>query len=178
MDINEEAFEIFLQRLEPKLSDSKARYKNLRLKMTRFFEWKRCQDAEDLADETINRTMSFLILGKEIHAENPYSYIYGVANNIYKEYVRKQIKREKLIRDLPDRLAPAEDLQDCRIQCLQKLPPEKLKLLNQYYLNVEERDALPSELGLTVNALRLQIHRLKKELKLCHEECRKKLLEN
>lgn len=175
MNINEDIFNKLLARLEPTLPTSEARYKQLRLKMIKYFDWKRCEDAEGLADETIVRTAKSLMAGKEILADNPYFYIYAVAKNIYKEYVRKQIKREKLLDDLLDPTPLAETSQDCSGECLQKLSPDKLNLLRQYYLNIKDREALAQELNISLNALRLQVHRLKKELRDCYEKCRKKI---
>lgn len=171
-----EAFDKLLIRLEPKLPNSEARYQHLRFKMVRFFEWKHCKDAEELADETIARTVSQLVSGKQILADNPYSYIYGVAKNVFREYVRNQIKIETLRKDLPEQFDEPENFEDCRSRCLQELSTEKLKLLQRYYLNPQDREALARELNITINALRLQVHRLKGELRGCHHRCRRKLL--
>ncbi len=173
MDINDESFERLLQRLEPDLRDSKARYDHLRFKMMKFFWWKRCEDPEGLADETISRIVKHLIAGTEIR--EPYPFIYGIAINVYREYVKEQIKKESLIQQAPDESAPTESLQDCRTHCLQKLSPDSLELLERYYLKTEDRESLARQLNLTLNALRLQIHRLKKELRTCYAECRRKL---
>jgi len=175
MDINQETFDKLLSHLEPDLPNSEARYKQLRLKMTKFFEWRHCNDSEELADETITRVVNQLAAGKEILAENPYAYFYGVAKNVYREFVRRQINKEKILDNLPEQTAPSQDWQDCRDQCLQKLPADKLELLQHYYLNIKGREALAQQLNLTLNALRLKVHRLKKELRTCYEDCRKKI---
>ncbi len=177
MDIRDKVFDNLLFRLEPNLPDSAARYKLFRSKMVKFFEWKHCEDADGLADETITRTLNHLSAGKEILAENPYIYIYGIAKNVYREYVRKQIRKEGLVRKLKELPGLAEEeAQDCRAHCLEKLPPDKLELLKRYYLYPEDRETLAAELGMTLNALRLQVHRLKKELKECQEDCLRKIL--
>lgn len=175
MDINEDIFNKLLARLEPNFSDSEARYKHLRLKMIKYFDWRHCEDAEGLADETIVRTVNSLMMGKEILADNPYIYLYAVAKNIYREYVRKQIKQENLLVDLLELPVHAESYQDCSVECLQQLPSDKLKLLQQYYLDAKSRDALAQDLNVSLNALRLQVHRLKKELRECYRQCRKKI---
>lgn len=176
MDIdNEEVFNKLLARLEPDLIDSTARYKQLRLKMIKFFQWRRCSDAEMLADETIARTVKNIIGGDEIQAEDPYVYIRVVAINVYKEYVRKEIKARTLFANLPQPTAESQAPEDCRIQCLLKLPPDKLKLLQEYFLDQKSSKQLAEELETTINGLRLQIYRLKKSLESCYEDCIEKL---
>jgi RNA polymerase sigma factor (sigma-70 family) len=175
MNVNDDIFNKLLARLEPNLPTTEARYKQLRLKMTKYFEWKHCEDAEGLADEAIARTVNSLMGGKEILADNPYFYIYAVARNIYKEQVRKQIKNEKLLDGLSEQSPASKTSQDCIDECLQKLPPDKLNLLQQYYFDVKGRETLAQGLNMSVNALRLQIHRLKKELRACYDNCRKRI---
>jgi DNA-directed RNA polymerase specialized sigma24 family protein len=178
MDIIDQKFDNLLLKLEPDFPDSASRYKRFRSKIVKFFEWKRCEDAEELADETITRALNNLFSGTEILADSPYAYIYAIAANVYREYIRKQIRKETLLRKAKERIVTAEQVQDCRTQCLQRLAESKSKLLQRYYLDPEDREAIAAELNLTLNALRLQIHRLKKELKDCYEECIRNLSES
>lgn len=172
MDKNEKAFEDLLLRLEPDYSDSGNRYKQLRLKMVKFFAWRRADDPDSLADETIARTVRNLSAGELIRAENAYSYIYAIAKHVFMEHIREKKKRESLINNLPAHfLSLPEDSQDCRNQCLQKLSMDKLGLLQQYYLGESARNKLAQSLNVTLNALRLQVHRLKQELRACEAEC-------
>ncbi|HYP29075.1 MAG TPA: hypothetical protein VE262_20360 [Blastocatellia bacterium] len=176
MDIKNHIFDSFLLSLEPGLPDSASRYKLFRSKMVKFFEWRQCEDAAGLADETIARSFKQISAGTQILAEDPYPYVYGIAKNLYKEYVRRQVRDEKLAKKIEERPAPAEESHDCRAQCLRQVPEGKLKLLQRYYLHPEERETLALEHNMTMNALRLQVHRLKKELKECQEDCMRKLL--
>jgi DNA-directed RNA polymerase specialized sigma24 family protein len=176
MDKNQQAFEALLLRLEPNHSDPEKRYKQLRLKMVKFFAWHRCEDPDGLADETISRAVKTLSTGEEIRAEHPYAYVYAVARNVFMEYLREKKKREMVINDLPDRLRNySEGPPDCKISCLQKLSQDKLSLLRQYYLEKETRERLARSLNMSLNALRLQVHRLKRELRNCEKECLEKL---
>jgi RNA polymerase sigma factor (sigma-70 family) len=172
MDKNQPPFEALLLRLELDYPDHEKRYKQLRLKMVKFFAWKRCEDPDGLADETISRAVKNLGAGEEIRTDKPYSYIYAIAKNVFMEYIREKKKREVIINDLPDHLqSSSEDSQDCRAQCLQKLSNDKLRLLQQYYVGEESREMLARSLNISLNALRLQVHRLKQELRTCNEEC-------
>ena len=172
MDKNSQAFEALLLRLEPGFPDSEKRYKQWRLKMVKFFAWKRCEDPEALADETIGRTVKNLSAGEEIRAGNPYSYIYAIAKNIFMEYLRDKKKREAVINNLPDPVRSySDDSADCRKECLQTLSRDKRSLLQRYYMDEETRERLAKSLKISLNALRLQIHRLKQELRVCEEQC-------
>lgn len=174
MEKNEKVFEALLFRLEPDLPDTERRYAQLRLKMVKFFSWRRCEDPDGLADETLSRAIRNISLGEEIHADNPYSYIYGIAKYVFMEYLREKTRRRKLTEDLAEQAQSySEDWEDCRKLCLQKLPPEKLSLLKQYYKGEEDREVLANALNLSLNALRLQVHRIKQELRACLKECLK-----
>jgi DNA-directed RNA polymerase specialized sigma24 family protein len=172
MDNNQPDFERFLSRLEPDFSTSEKRYKQLRLKLMKFFSWRWCEEPDSLADETIIRIVKNIIAGEEIRVANPYSYVYGVAMNVFREYLRDKKKRQEIASNF-EVLSPddSEDVRDCRMQCLQSLPPNKLNLLKQYYLSKENREELAASMKLSLNALRLQIHRIKNDLRFCYKEC-------
>jgi RNA polymerase sigma factor (sigma-70 family) len=177
MDKNEEAFNKLLASLEPDI-DPPERYKQLRFKMIKFFQWKHCGDVEILADETIARALKNIFEGYKIEADDPYIYIRAVAINVYREYVRKEIKTRTLIANLlqlPIESKVSEVSEDCGVQCLQKLHPDKLKLLQEYFLDEKSSEQIAEELGTTINGLRLQVHRIKKGLNSCYKECIKKL---
>ena len=177
MDIKQEPFERLLLRLEPDYSNYEERYRNLRLKLLKFFAWRRCEDPDGLTDETIARVVKNINSGEEIRTAKAYSYVYAIATNVFKEYLRDKKKRQLLIDDMPESLPPtSEDVRDCRRQCLDNLPPDKLNLLQQYYLSEEKRTKMAESLGITLNALRLQVHRIKNDMRSCYEDCIKSYL--
>jgi DNA-directed RNA polymerase specialized sigma24 family protein len=173
MDMREEALDRLLFRLEPDLPSSEKRYRQLRLKLTKFFAWRRSEDPDSLADETISRLVKKIRMGEEIRANNPYSYVYAIAVNVFREYLREKRKNQEVLDNLPPPLPPSEELLDCRKQCLQTLPLDRLLFLQRYYLSDESREELARSHGMTLNALRLQVHRIKHKLKACHEDCLK-----
>jgi DNA-directed RNA polymerase specialized sigma24 family protein len=179
MYTNEENFTKLLFKLEPHGDDDDARYKQLRFKLIKFFAWRRCEDPEGLADETISRTAKRLNEGEEILAENPYAYLYAVGKNVYREYWRGKKKDEAIVKGLPESESPLiEGAEDCRSYCLQKISANKQRLLREYYLGERSRETLAQSLDLTINGLRLKVHRLKNDLKSCYKDCIKKLLNN
>jgi DNA-directed RNA polymerase specialized sigma24 family protein len=61
---------------------------------------------------------------------------------------------------------------------MEKLTPEKRKMFILYYregnrLNLDHRRSLAEQFGCSINALRIQMHRLNEELRLCITDCRK-----
>lgn len=159
--------------LEPNARSVEAGFQQCRLKLVKFFAWRRCQDPENLADETISRLLKNVHDGQEISADNPYSYVYAIANNVFREYVRAKKKEETFIDidEVEEATVLATD--DCNRQCLEQLSDEKRELLARYYLDDEERLSIAREMGLSLNALRLKVHRLKHGLKRCWADCRK-----
>ena len=168
--------EKLLLRMEPGYSSTEERYKQLRLKLTKFFAWRHCHDPEVLADETIMRTIKNINSGEEILATNPYSYLYAVATNVFREYVREMKKQEAIAEENIQDLTTSLDYgSDCRRECIERLSPDRLKMLQEYYMDEEDRVGIAASRGISLNALRLQVHRIKNELRRCYEECIKKL---
>lgn len=170
-DKNQQAFNELLCRIEPGEPFPAGQYKQLRHKLIKFFAWRHCEDPEALADETISRLVRNINMGEEIRAANPYSYIYAIAMNIFKEYLREKKKSQEVIKHWqPPGLSVAENVLDCRKFCLEGLSEDKVELLRQYYLD-KNRVEMARSKGNSLNALRLQIHRIKNEIRDCYEEC-------
>jgi DNA-directed RNA polymerase specialized sigma24 family protein len=168
----EKIFGEVLLRLEPLSPTTEERYNQLRLKLIKFFSWRACEDPEALADETISRLVKNLV-DKEITHALTYSVVYAIALNLYREYERKE-KHIKLSRDLYETLpSVSENIEDCRAECLERCSPGQLTLLKEYYL-VESREKLAQALGISTNALRLKVHRLKSQLQSCYQDCIRK----
>lgn len=143
----------------------------MRMRLVRYFSWKRCFDPEEQADETIQRLSNRLLGETTGHIENPSGYVYAIAKNVYKEYVRSTMRREELAKVLREfsPLVLAEQ-EDCRKWCLQTLTREKLELIIQYYSSKEDRRELVKN-GIKLSSLRVQVHRIKNELRDCNKEC-------
>lgn len=160
--------------LEPDLQSTEEGFWQCRFKLIKFFAWRYCEDPANLADETVSRLLKNVRAGQEISADNPYSYVYGIAMNVYKEYLRAR-KKAALLTDIDEaREAAGQPVtDDCKKECFGQLPREKREMLARYYMEDDERDEIARELGLTLNALRLQVHRIKQGLRRCREDCRK-----
>jgi DNA-directed RNA polymerase specialized sigma24 family protein len=158
-----------LERLDPDLPDRDARYKQLRLKIFKFFEWRRCKEESwALADETIARLVEKVNSGVYVRS---YSYVYTIAQFVLKERWRALQKEEKILNNWrpPDRIEDPE--MDCKKQCLERLSHDKRELLVRYYSGKETSEQIAEEMGTSVENLRLRIHREKKKLRKCCDDC-------
>lgn len=160
--------------LEPDSQSIEEGFRQSRLKLIKFFAWRYCEDPDNLADETISRLLKNVRAGQEISSDNPYSYVYGIAAKVFLEYLRAK-KKGALLTDLEEaREAAVEAVtDDCKKQCFEQLPRGKRELLTRYYTDDDEREKIAREQGLTLNALRLQVHRIKQGLRRCREDCLK-----
>ena len=167
-------FKKLFRLLEPDEQSVEQGFQRCRLKLFKFFVWRHGEDPDNLADETISRLLKNVRAGQEISAENPYSYVYAIATNVFKEYLRAK-KKSGILTDIDELRESALPVPaaDCKKQCLEKLSPEKLELLARYYLDHDDRNDIAREKGLSLNALRLQIHRIKLGLKRCWKDCLK-----
>jgi DNA-directed RNA polymerase specialized sigma24 family protein len=163
-----------LRLLDPDPRRAEERYRQLRLKLVKFFEWRGCPAAEDLTDETIFRVVRRLAQGLAVErAEQPALFVRGVASNVFSEWARSRSRApDRLDADPPDprQSEDASATAACRRSCLARLAPETRELLEAYFLD-RDRDVLAGRLGLTPNALRIRICRVKADLRSCIEGC-------
>lgn len=165
-------FNKFLRTLEPNASSVDDGFLRCRTKLVKFFFWRRCDDPDNLADETTTRLLNKVQAGQEISGDNPYGYVFGIAKNVLREYLKAKNRRgfETDIDELRD--APAlEGTENCSSLCLALLSPEKREFLEEYYLDGIDREEFAREKNMTINALRLKVFRLREVLRHCMENC-------
>lgn len=105
--LTEERFYAFLQRLHLDPDQAALKYEELHGKLVKFFEWSSCVWAEDLADETLNRTARKLRAGDE-NILNVEAFIWGVAKHIRQEARRKESRTVPLSEVADVRLASSD----------------------------------------------------------------------
>jgi DNA-directed RNA polymerase specialized sigma24 family protein len=125
------------------------------------------------------------VLTPDFHYQgDPIAYFRGVARNVYLEWLRKErrlptepISEAKLELPAPvDSSGSNELLHGCLVRCLNTLPPTKKMLLIRYYQSdkrakIDGRQLLAEELGIGLNALRIQACRLRNAMRRCVEKC-------
>ena len=149
------------------------KYEQIRSRLIKIFTGRGCIDPEELADETINRVTTKLTEIKREFTGDPARYFFGVANMIYREYLRKKPPQAPPPTDDSSR---AELEYRCLERCIEKLSEEDRALLLKDYgakgrTQAERRKALADELGVSLNALRIRVFRIRVALKECIEKC-------
>ncbi|MGB7922195.1 MAG: sigma-70 family RNA polymerase sigma factor [Pyrinomonadaceae bacterium] len=172
--------------LDPDRERAGDKYENIRKNLIGIFVWRGCNDAEDLADETINRVMYKTQELKEFYKGDPALYFYGVARNLIHEYKRSEQRRVAIntiqddIRDpsFPDRISDFEKMEvmlKVLNECLDDLAENDRTLILSYYLGekqskIDRRKELAQGLRLSAFALRKRVHRLRLKLEKCVDE--------
>jgi len=184
--LTQDAFETLLNWLDSDRDQAGRKYEEIRLRLIKIFTCRGCLEAEDLADETINRVSLKAGGLSETYEGNPSLYFYGVAQKVQLEYARKprpigaesDLNRFASNSRQSSSYVPADTEVDyqCLDECLEKLPPENRRLVLEYYQHekqgkIDHRKRLADELGIAVNALRIRAHRIRRLLQECVHRC-------
>lgn len=161
------------------------RLAEIRLDLVRIFKWRGCgSHSEDLAHRTLARVCrkcgepNFAFAGEQA------LYFYGAARFVFLEWIRKRPKTQQFPESFspPDPAEPESELtsamNECLEHCLKNLGQEKEELVLSYYqgegaTKIENRRRLATaqQGGGTSNKLRLRIHRIRNDLRICMSEC-------
>ena len=179
MTITQEQFDSLLTWLGSGDRDVGAeKYEIIRAGLVRVFVSKGFNDAEDLADETINRVITRLPDILETYDGDPTRYFHGVARNIIRETVRrKEVLVEGPVVWIDPR--PTNVDLECLEHCLKLLElnaKEKHDLIRDYYLyegheKIAHHKEMAGELGITEGALRGRVHHVRASLLNCMLQC-------
>jgi DNA-directed RNA polymerase specialized sigma24 family protein len=177
-------FEALLRQLGPDREQAAVRYEELRRRLITVFAYRHCHNPEDLADETLDRVARKL-LDNAVSPEgtDPSPFVFGVAWNVARESFRGPrtvVLPERW--DPPDPAVPADTVerqereQECLDRCLRRLAPTDRDLVLKYFraekrAKINERSLLARQLQVTLNALRLKIHRITVALRTCVFAC-------
>ena len=173
-----ESFALLLQALDPDAESAASKYEILRHRLIVFFDVRGVGTAEDLADEVLDRVCRRLEEGEPIRAVT--QYCYGVASRVLREQWRDRRKQ-------PLALEPGAAAEDgdgdekerrdqCLTACLEQLGPKLRDLMLRYYAGAgrarsADRNRLAAELGISLTALRVRMHRLREQLQHEMERC-------
>jgi RNA polymerase sigma factor (sigma-70 family) len=186
--LTQEKFDKLLVVLDPDRTIAGEIYEHLRQAMITFFSFRGAFNPEELADETMNRVASRLHEGAEIFSNNPASYFYGFARNIWHETVTKKNKLQPLDEAFSNQrssaLNPHEMLEhqleqrDLELRrahlnhCLEGLSAKDRELLIEYYQDtgaakIENRQALAERFSISPKTLRNKTVLLRGKLADC-----------
>lgn len=166
------SFDDLLAWLDSDRNKAGEKYETIRTGLIRVFVSKGFNDAEDLADEAINRVMVRLPDIKDDYIGEQSRYFQGVARNIVLEARRRP---EIATEEIPIFCAPemrTSDEYEWLIKCLQLLPASKRDLILDYYLyqghdKIEHHRRMARELAISEGALRNRAHNIRASLEKC-----------
>jgi DNA-directed RNA polymerase specialized sigma24 family protein len=168
-----------LTRLHPDADEAGLEYERLRRALVRFFDWRGAMAPEDCADEAIDRLARKL---EEIVVDDVRGYAHGIARLVLLERRRAPVfssieDQSAVTRAIVAPLSNEDNLvHDCFERCLAALPEDGRSLVLRYYegeglAKAVHRRQLAATLGLSENALRSRIQRVRDRLERCLEEC-------
>lgn len=162
-----------------------------RQKLVRRFAAERCNDAEDLANETLRRVLQVLDRDEKQLTTTIEAFISGFATNVLHETHRRPDLKEVPLEELssenvPRIVSPEElefafsrehDLWSCLKGCLNELSQMDRETLVRYYDSEldeklkEVRERMALLLGLTSAQLRKRTFKLRAQLEDCIKDC-------
>lgn len=185
-ELTQDAFDSLLDWLDADRDRAGIKYEAIRLRLIKIFTCRGCSEAEELADETINRVSARVAEIATDYRGDPAPYFYAVSHKVHQEYLRKlpaqQIDPETdavASTSSAPTISLADDIEseyECLERCLDHLPAENRDLVVRYYqqerqAKIEHRKRLATEFGIAVNALRIRAHRIRLTLQHCVQDC-------
>lgn len=175
--LTQEAFDAFLNWLSSDREEAAQEYERIRRKLIVLFDYRGCENPDQLADEAINRVSERLLKSEENKQVQSLQFIYGVARHLYLE----QINKRKSV-NIDDTVLVSEpdfsddDKNDCMKNCLNRLDEADRRLIVQYYsvekeTKVDERQRIAAQYAINLNNLRAKIKRIREKLQICRKNC-------
>jgi DNA-directed RNA polymerase specialized sigma24 family protein len=168
-----------LARLDPDAERAPLEYERLRRALVRFFDWRGVWPPEECADETLDRLARKL---GETTVVDVRHYAHGIARLVLLERRRKpdfaltdsnvDLSRIRAVA----RADEDDGLRECFDRCLGDFPVNTRLLIVQYYEGergdkISNRRQLAAARGLSDNALRSRVQRLRERLERCVHLC-------
>jgi len=190
--LTESAFSRLLAHFDADPERAAENYERTRAQLIRLFRYRGCNSNQDLADEVLNRVARKLDKGEIVHRAELTNYFYGVARNVLREYLRNPatltspldgLSHSSHLSEDPQELMERDEAQQrselrfrCLDECLLALAPEARLLIVSYYegkegAKIENRRRLARELGVSLNSLRINVHRTRERLERCVTLC-------
>jgi DNA-directed RNA polymerase specialized sigma24 family protein len=179
--ISAQGFARLLERLHPDSGEAAHAYERLHRALVKFFDWRGVSPPDECADEVLDRLAHKLEDTTMVNDVTKYAH--GIARLVALE--RRRGPAFSSIDEVPQlplaAAVPADDpagdrLHDCFDRCLEQLPEESRALLLRYYegertAKISNRRRLASMFGLSDNALRSRVQRLRDRLEQCVHAC-------
>lgn len=183
-DAGPDQFNRFLARLDGDSTRAWQAYDSLRRKLVVFFRYQCPLQAEDLAEEVLDRVAR---KAAEQEIRDLGDFAFGVARNLRREMLRRKVTWTRIagFEMVGGKARPNTNPEDSIIetldlgktiddlaQCLERLKPDDRKLLLEYYSPDDENIAecrllLARQLGVSMGSLRNRMLRLREKLEAC-----------
>ena len=179
--LTKEAFDRFLAMLDRDREQAGQKYESVRIRLVKYFQWSGAPEPDSEADETINRVARKIEEGATVY--NLPAYIHGVAKLVRAESLKSPMRKQQVLEEAYgvqakpiDDHFDASERRTCLNRCLQCIPEENREIIIEYYQEektrkIECRKELAARLGITLNALRINAHRIRMSLERCVREC-------
>lgn len=150
------------------------KYEHIRRSLIKIFTCRGRSNAEELADETINRVTLKAPTLADNYVGDPALYFYGVAQKVFLESVRKP--PPVVMPPVGAQPENTEPEYECLERCMERLTPGNRELVLEYYQDekrakIDHRRKLAEKLGIAQNALRIRAHRIRATLHDCVQSC-------
>ncbi len=177
---------LLLARLHTDQQHAGVLYEEIRYRLILFFRLNRPQEAEELADEVLDRVARRLSEGTIIDRIDFYTV--GVARFVLRERQAATQREQQAQRQIAylqqsqstEEPSSPERSSEALTKCLERLPHQDHAMILKYYgadgsLRIRVRQALAEQLGISLNALHNRALRLRKQLEHCVEAGLKKM---
>jgi RNA polymerase sigma factor (sigma-70 family) len=183
--ITKDSFDALLSWLDGNRDSAGQKYEKIRTRLISIFRRRGCFEAEELADETISRVTVKVSHIAGNYVGEPALYFYGVADNVHREWLKKQkkvnhlefVEREDYGATHPGGQNPQGEVDfQCLESCLGALSKDQRALIIEYYQGekrekIERRKELGKQLGISEAALQIRASRIRATLRGCVERC-------
>ena len=173
-ELKQDEFDQLLGWLDPNRERAGQLYEKIRWRLIAILASRGCSQAEELADETIDRVSRRVADIQGTYVGDPAIYFLGVMNNVHHEY----LKRPPLPRlvERADEADIKERVHLCLDSCLSRLAPHARQIIEQYYAEdrrakINLRKRIAGILGVSRSNLRLRALRIRAKLQECIQQC-------
>ena len=183
-----EAFAKLLAAFAPDSNEEAgAKYEAARARLVKLFQWRGIFDAEEAADETLNRVARKIDEGEIVRDIS--AFIGGIARFVLLEKLKSKERTNVALEDAPPTAfvkQPEEFADDradeqklrCFNRCMREMPDEMRQIVVEYYnadadgsVRIEHRKRMAERLNLEMNALRNRALRARGKLEDCIKNC-------
>ena len=173
-------FADLLARLHADPGQAGLEYERLRRVLIKFFDWRGASSPDECADDCLDRLARRL--SERLQVQDVRSFVLGIARLVLLERRRQPMMSsidllpERVTAAAPARVDREAPLRDCFDRCLSVMSAESRSLVVAYYegqrdRKVANRRRLGASMGLSENALRSRVQRLRDHLETCVQTC-------